>query len=495
VKVCSLYGQGFYYIPGTETCIKFGGFLRTEWDFNSAPSFVTFFNGANAQFSRGGDQVSWRARAVLSGDIREQTSYGTLRAYFAAGWQNSVNDNPTLSNPGTSVPATGGAAGLGNNSNVYLLRAFMQWGGLTFGRTASFYDFFSTSKYTHQTNFLWQEMGGDGIYMWGYTQQLGNGMAANLSVEDNTQFAHPIVDLGAAATGLGQVAAGGPALAAVAAPNNDPFNNAGFLIPDIVGSLRIDQVWGGAQIAAVLHDNRVRYYQPPGTFAGTVPGVINGAAYPKDKWGFAISEGLELNLANVGWAKGDTFAVQSQYCVGAVERCINNSGSRQSDLGWSLVNAGNRIGLGWVDDGFEANTAATGATGIQLSTAWNVVAAVQHYWVPDVRTSLYGAYANYRANSTVVDTRVCAPTHLAQPGVSATGCLDWAAWQIGSRTIWNPTRNLDIGVDVVYSDLTKSAFSGGTTTFAPTGAATNKFTVGSTNVVSAIVRAQYNFYP
>ncbi|MCZ7642006.1 MAG: porin [Pseudorhodoplanes sp.] len=29
VKVCSLYGAGFYYIPGTDTCIKIGGFVRT----------------------------------------------------------------------------------------------------------------------------------------------------------------------------------------------------------------------------------------------------------------------------------------------------------------------------------------------------------------------------------------------------------------------------------------------------------------------------------
>ena len=493
MKVCSLYGQGFYYIPGTETCIKFGGFLRTEWDFNSAPSFVTFFNGANAQFSRGGDQATWRARAVLTGDIREQTNYGTLRAYFAGGWQNSVNDNPTLSNPGTSVASGGGAAGLGNNSNVYLLRAFIQWGGLTFGRTASFYDFFSTSKYTHQTNFLWQEMGGDGIYMWGYTQQLGNGTAANVSVEDNTQFAHPVRDLQQAGP-AGTVATPsqfGPTffpILAAGGPTNGTFNNAGFLVPDIVGSLRVDQVWGGAQIAAVLHDNRVRYYQ-----ASTL-GVAAGAAYPKDKWGYAVSGGVEFNLVNMGWAKGDTFAVQSQYCVGAVERCINNSGSRQSDLGWSLVNAGNRLGLGWVDDGFESNTGANRATGIQLTTAWNVVAAVQHYWVPDVRTSLYGAYTQYKANSTAVDTLVC------HDGVAGhlqlgSGCADWAAWQIGSRTIWNPTRNLDIGVDVVYSDLSKSAFDGAKVTFAPAGAAPNTFTVGSTHVLSGIARVQYNFYP
>src|SRR5262245_30954355 len=30
VQVCSLYGAGFYYIPGTDTCIKFGGWVRAD---------------------------------------------------------------------------------------------------------------------------------------------------------------------------------------------------------------------------------------------------------------------------------------------------------------------------------------------------------------------------------------------------------------------------------------------------------------------------------
>ena len=30
VKVCSLYGAGFYYMPGTDMCIKIGGWVRAE---------------------------------------------------------------------------------------------------------------------------------------------------------------------------------------------------------------------------------------------------------------------------------------------------------------------------------------------------------------------------------------------------------------------------------------------------------------------------------
>jgi hypothetical protein len=36
VKICTLYGAGFYYIPGTDTCLKIGGYLRTQVDVNSA---------------------------------------------------------------------------------------------------------------------------------------------------------------------------------------------------------------------------------------------------------------------------------------------------------------------------------------------------------------------------------------------------------------------------------------------------------------------------
>ena len=30
VRICSLYGAGFWYIPGTDTCLKLGGYLRAE---------------------------------------------------------------------------------------------------------------------------------------------------------------------------------------------------------------------------------------------------------------------------------------------------------------------------------------------------------------------------------------------------------------------------------------------------------------------------------
>ena len=50
VKVCSLYGAGFYYMPGSDICLKLGGFVR--YQFNVGPgnnvSFGPFFGTGGA---------------------------------------------------------------------------------------------------------------------------------------------------------------------------------------------------------------------------------------------------------------------------------------------------------------------------------------------------------------------------------------------------------------------------------------------------------------
>ncbi|MBW8855247.1 MAG: porin, partial [Bradyrhizobium sp.] len=49
VRICSLYGAGFFYIPGTDTCIKLGGYVRVDTTFNTG-------TGAYGQPGYSGDQ-------------------------------------------------------------------------------------------------------------------------------------------------------------------------------------------------------------------------------------------------------------------------------------------------------------------------------------------------------------------------------------------------------------------------------------------------------
>ena len=87
VKVCSLYGAGFFYVPGTDTCLKIGMYLRSDHAYgaggtNAAPGY--YLSGADSLFTREAtDFYTYRARINLTTDWRTQTDYGVLRAYAA----------------------------------------------------------------------------------------------------------------------------------------------------------------------------------------------------------------------------------------------------------------------------------------------------------------------------------------------------------------------------------------------------------------------------
>src|SRR5262245_64695868 len=36
VKVCSLYGAGFWFVPGTDTCIKVGAYTKLDVNYNAS---------------------------------------------------------------------------------------------------------------------------------------------------------------------------------------------------------------------------------------------------------------------------------------------------------------------------------------------------------------------------------------------------------------------------------------------------------------------------
>jgi hypothetical protein len=121
----------------------------------------------------------------------------------------------------------------------------------------------------------------------------------------------PIVDVGGVAAATAGLAGSTFALA----PTNNNNQNAGTLVPDIVASLRVEQQWGSAQIAGIAHQVRARYWLNAGVDSGGaetgIPSLV-GFGHPSDKWGWAGMAGLELNLP---WAKGDSFAIQGQYCA------------------------------------------------------------------------------------------------------------------------------------------------------------------------------------
>ena len=68
VRVCDAFGTGFFYIPGTETCLKFDGYVRFQTDFGRR---------------KAGDS-DWDSftRAQFNIDTRTDTELGALRGYI-----------------------------------------------------------------------------------------------------------------------------------------------------------------------------------------------------------------------------------------------------------------------------------------------------------------------------------------------------------------------------------------------------------------------------
>ncbi len=457
VKVCSLHGAGFFYIPGTDTCIKIGGFVRTEWNHNAGGSFAPTVNEAPGYYTRATDTLVNRTRGLVSFDVRSQTEYGTLRSYLRAAWQWTSNTD-TIG---------------GSSTAVYLDRAFIQFAGFTFGKTQSFFDVPDIADMTYQTEYTRNNTGGSGTPVFAYTAMLGSGVSATISLEDYTERRANIVGLNFC-TGCSF----NPGV-----DNSNLFNH-GNETPDIVANLRVDQAWGSAQISGALHLNQANYYffQPVGT----------NTAHPDDRWGWAVAAGLLLKMP---WDQKDTFALAGSYANGATTYVVNVPGSFGArSSGASLFQNGG-VAAGWWDDAYFDLIGANGGQ-LELPKVWNVQAGFQHYWSNSLRSSIWGSYMSYETNSEVVDRMIC-----AFRGFGA-GCADWQAWQVGSRTVWNPVTNLDIGLEVMYTKV-ETAFAGGRTNCVVLGCTPGSAPAGTpavhniqdNDVWSGILRIQRNFWP
>src|SRR5271156_4019601 len=97
VRICSLYGAGFWYIPGTDTCIKIGGYLRIDTTFNGSIYDQPAWSADLGQRNRYFDDFASRSRFALTVDTRTATEYGVVRT-FAQGdfnFNNYTTANPT----------------------------------------------------------------------------------------------------------------------------------------------------------------------------------------------------------------------------------------------------------------------------------------------------------------------------------------------------------------------------------------------------------------
>jgi hypothetical protein len=471
VKICSLYGAGFYYMPGTDLCIKIGGWVRAEMATGAINNSVTWgpFSGNLLQRSTG--NFAYRARGYITADVRNQTEYGTARGYIAVG----VNTNDV---------------GLNNAANTFSSnRAFVQWAGMTAGLSQSFYDFYSVPAVQYRGGYLPASDTGDpGWMVWAYTAQFGGGFSATISAE--ARRVAQICDANTIAAGSCTIAPGGFAsTTAGGAGSVAPVPGAygGAQAPDVVGNLRLDQAWGGAQIMGALHEVNPVYYSTAGTAAVNV-----ASGHPSDQFGWAAGAGLKINFPSI--AAGDYFQGQVNVSQGALRYLFFTPNTN-----WGMVN-GNREAYGVLSDCVYGGAVPGSASGCELTSAWGFNASFEHYWTPSWHQSLYGAYYQVKYGTTANAMLCSAETFGAGIGtaaVAAAGCSNnWSDWGIGTRLQWDVTKTFYLGVEVLYSEM-RGATTGSATNAIGTplsaGGATLQESSASSWMVS--VRAHRDFLP
>lgn len=279
VRICDVFGTGFFYIPGTDTCLKIGGYVRAESHFVTGSDadlnrrYSVRNNGLqfNTVASNQVNNWSTRVRGHVNFDARTQADIGLIRAYIAfegtRGPRNFTAAGATGPGGAGNVPAYG--------SGVTLASAFLQisndFGTYTAGKFGSFFDFWGGDLPDTRIGL---EAGTTDPNLFAWTFAGGNGFSFSVAAEDPDS------------TGRRR---------------NGDDDYEGMEAPDGVANIRVDQGWGSAQVmGAVRHIHDVN----------------------DDGIGFAVGAGLRINIPGGWYVVG-----QGGYSEGAIAYISNDPGA------------------------------------------------------------------------------------------------------------------------------------------------------------------------
>ena len=192
VRVCDVYGTGFYYMPGTETCLKVGGYVR----YDIGVGYLGYEDVIDKKdFAESGgviqnlnDTYYKRARAALELDARTETELGTLRAYFQINFQYdsiaSEDDDTTL---GIEGPFTT------TENSLEMEHAYIELGGFLIGKTDSFFSTFNDYVGAVISDDL-IPYGPFDTHTIQYKFDAGNGFSAGIALEEGADVEFTIDD-------------------------------------------------------------------------------------------------------------------------------------------------------------------------------------------------------------------------------------------------------------------------------------------------------------
>ncbi len=175
VRICDVYGAGYFYIPGTETCLRIGGYIRYDAGFGDLGSY----DGSRARDRLNGEEQGTyykNLRFALKTWTGQETEFGTLKTYTETRFQfGNINSGDDITGRDTTA----------GNRNVSLNFAWIQLGGLRVGKDESAYDTFSgyAGNVIQDTLIPYGDFDTNLI---SYTFDAGNGFSTTVSLEQGS---------------------------------------------------------------------------------------------------------------------------------------------------------------------------------------------------------------------------------------------------------------------------------------------------------------------
>jgi Porin subfamily len=468
VRVCNVGGITGWTLPGSDTCVKFSGYMTAHFiggnlssQYNSAESIATtvataldpfapahlsqvlmvqgsdvsptVFNGTAVPITVGGvvvapgaalpggpvipnqknaifnrNSIGWNIRANLGFDLASNTAYGPLIGHFDL--------NSDLGN-GLDSP---------NGSNTYVNQGYITWAGITAGKAQSFYSFIGGGD--NWNNFFSPDQKGfNEPVLMAYTASFGGGFTATLAAQ--SQGVNGGSGGGTNMTGGYSSGGNGPVVAG-------PTTFGGERWPDIVGALHYKSGWGEAQVSGVAHNVNVRDYGFFNTATcGITSAALCGASQSKVGWG--VDAGVKVNLPSFG--AGDDVILTGSYTQNAawysgLPDAMNGENGQVNGNGQAMI-------LG--DSYFNPLTNSW-----STPRAWSVSGLLEHHWTPTFYTDLEGSVGGI--NWSNMNGQVCGLATCIGTGVLSPHAFTWL---VGADIGWNPVTNLNFDLELMYQHV------------------------------------------
>ena len=466
VRVCNVGGITGWTLPGSDTCVKFSGYITAQFEggnlstqYNQA-GFATVANslsaadpalpalvalalrsGATGTYPTLSGGFSSQRVLIAASDAQKNTTFyrnmtgWTTRANFGFDMASNTAYGPLIGHFDINSEAANGFDAVGGTT--YLNTGYLTWAGITAGKAQSFFSFVGGGD--NWANFASPDRKGfNEPTLLAYTASFGGGFSATISAESPGGFS-----------------AGGSGGGTQFAPPGATYG--GQRWPDIVGALHVKQGWGEAQVSGVIHNVNVDYSGYDGTagVAGcgiATVGIVN-CDQRQSKVGWGVDAGVKFNLTGWGgmFGAGDDVLLTGAYTRNAVWY------SGLPDMMWGengQVN-GNGQAMAMYDTWWNPLTNQWSSP-----TAWSISGLLEHHFTPQFYLNLEGSVGQLKWSNQGGGCYVlgfgCGLAQAVQGGLSPSA----TTWLLGADLGWMPVTNLNFDLELMYQSTNQEKPSG-----------------------------------